>query len=1009
MLSRLIVLLCSLFPVLIFAQLEVSGLVSDEAGEPLIGVAIRLGNSGQGTLTGIDGRFSLVIKEADEESKLLLTYTGMETLVYPLKQAQIVTDKDGKRQAVLQLVMQETSLQIKQVVVTAYRGAQERKDLVGSHEAVQLEELMPDRPEESIDKLLEGRIAGVQVNITTGEPGLPVQVQIRGQGSLPNIGAGVSASTQPLFVLDGVPLFDVSETNTATSVFADINSQRLNPLSFLNMEDIESITVLKDASATALYGADAANGVVLITTKSAKAGEKQSINLSYSQGFANPLDEIKYLNSQEYVELARETLFNSGRNPADAGTSDIFTDWRALVQRTSTTRNVDFSMSGSSKEGLAYRFSAGYNQLQGAHIGNGLEQLNFSLKVEAPAFKNLQMGIRINGGSQKRDGLSTYNAFSYLPNLPVRLPDGSFNNGGFFINRPNPLAALEQNENVTNSKSFNSQMSLNYQAARSLNFRFLAGIDFNDSEQFQYNSALNGSGATRNGSLRMGQRENSQWVSNLQGTWSPTFGASAHHLSVLGGGELNGQVQKQLVATGANFPFDDLRQLRFLQNEDTRISESVFERKKASLYGEISYNYNYRYYIKFNGRRDASSIFGGDQQAQLLWAIGSSWNISEENWWASQPLGISYAKLRTSYGITGNSRIGVYSARGLYRFNDVLYEQQVPLTASSPINDFLGWERKKQLNLALDLTFGEYSPFRFTLEWYNNTTIDAITSAEVPLESGFENVIANAASIRNRGVELSINYGSKEGKKWAYKSSFNIARNYNTLLSINVEDLPSTTGNPRAFRVGQDVNTLYAIVFAGVDPATGQELFQLADGSISDETAPTRDFRNYVPVGNSTPDFFGGWFHSLKYKQFTLASQLNFSYGGARILSPLTFQDGRQILINNQSVNQLDRWQQPGDITDTPRPSIDKPLVSRSTRYLQQLNFLQIASVSLNYSINNTGSLPDFIRQITLFALVNNLYYFYDEPRRKNRNTVAEYRFNFPQQRALVFGVKVKL
>lgn len=1007
MLSRICSLLLLLsLPLSLSAQLLVSGQVTDRDGEALIGVAIRVGSSGQGTLTDTDGRFSLRVN--DEKTALTLTYTGMQTLTYPLSQAKITT-KDGQRQTSLQLVLEEASVQIKQVVVTAYRGAQERKDLVGSHEAVQLEELAPDRPEESIDKLLEGRVAGVQVNITTGEPGLPVSVQIRGQGSLPTVGPGIGASTQPLFVLDGVPLFDVLETNTTNSVFSDGNSQRLNPLAFLNMEDIESITVLKDASATALYGADAANGVVLITTKSAKAGEKQRINLSYTQGFANPIDEIKLLNSQEYVELARETLFNSGRNPAEAGTADVFTNWRALVQRTSINRDADLSISGSSAEGLAYRFSAGYNQLQGAHIGNGLEQLNFSLKVDAPIIKNLQMGIRVNGGSQKREGLSTYNAFFYLPNLPVRLPDGSFNNGGFFINRPNPLAALEQNENFTNSRSFNSQMSLTYQAMPKLNFRFLAGIDYTDSEQFQYDSALNGSGAARNGILRIGQRSNSQWVSNLQGSWSPQFAGDAHHLSVLAGGELNGQVQNQLVATGSNFPFDDLRQLRFLPDAQTGISESVFERKKASLYGELAYNYNYRYYLKLNGRRDASSIFSGDQQAQLLWALGSSWNISEENWWASQPLGISYAKLRASYGITGNSRIGVYSARGLYRFGDRSYDQQALLLASAPINDFLGWERKKQLNLAMDVTFGQSSPFSFTMEWYNNTTIDAITTAEVPLESGFNAIIANAASIRNRGLELTINYSGNATHKLVYNSSFNISRNRNKLLAINVEDLPSTTGNPRAFRVGTDVNTLYGIVFAGVDPATGQELFQLADGSITDEREPTRDFNNYVPVGRSTPDFYGGWMHSLRYQQFTLSTQLNFSYGGSGFLSSLTFQDGRQILINNQSVNQLDRWQQPGDITDTPRPDIDKFLVSRSTRYLQAFNFLQIASVNLSYSLQNKGALPAFIQQINLFALVNNLHYFYDEPRRKNRNTVAEYRFNFPQQRAFVFGIKAKL
>ncbi len=988
---------------LLQAQLVLNGRVTDESGEPLIGVAIRIGNSGSGTLTDLEGNFSLSV--ADERSSLLLTYTGMQSLTYPLAQAKIITAADGQRQATLALVMQTASTQIKQVVVTAYRGVQERKDLVGSYASVKLEELAPDRPEESIDKLLEGRIAGVQVNITTGEPGLPVEIKIRGQSSLPKIGSAIAASSQPLFVLDGVPLFDVTETNTNQSVFSDINSQRINPLSFINPEDIASITVLKDASATALYGADAANGVILITTKSAKNIEKQTFQLSFSQGLAKPINEIIFLNTAEYIELARETLFNSGLNPADAGASDVFTDWRALVQQTSVNRDLDAVLSGGTAKGASYRISAGYNKLEGAHLRNGLEQLNLNVKLDVPIHEKLDLGLRVTGSTQKREGISTYNAFSYPPNLPVRLADGSFNNDAFFTRRPNPLAALAQNENETNSQNINSQINLSYVPNAHLSFRWLAGIDYIDTEQFQFLSALNGSGAAQGGLLRLAQNENGQWVTNLQGSWSPQLG-TAHHLSLLGGGELNSQTEKRLVAIGSNFPFDDLRQLRFLPRERTNISESLFERRKASAYGELAYNYQYRYYLKINGRRDASSLFGGDQQAKLLWALGSSWNISEESWWASKPLGISYAKLRLSYGITGNSRIGVYTARGLYRFTDVTYTNQVPLLASSPINDFLGWERKKQANLALDLGFGAHQAFSLSLELYNNTTIDAITTASVPLESGFAAVIANAASLRNKGVELSFHYDMPSHSKWEYSSSFNIARNRNILLSINTEDLPSTQGDPRAFRIGEDVNTLYGIRFAGVDPATGNELFQLADGSITDEIAPTRQLSNLVKLGNGSADFFGGWSHSIGYGRLKAIAQLNFSYGGATFVDALTFQDGRQILFNNQSVNQLDRWQQPGDITDTPRPSIEKPLVGRSSRYLHELNYIQLASISLNYRFKMSEASPLKIKQFSLFALVNNVAYWYDEPRQANRNGIAEYRFNFPQQRAFVFGVK---
>lgn len=975
------------------AQQTITGRVTDPAGEPLVGVNIYVPSTESGTVTDFEGNYEVTVPSPT--ARLVVSYTGMQT-------REIIVGNRNR----INIILREEASMLDEVVVTAYRGEQKAKDLVGSYDQVTTEALETDRPIESFDKLLEGRIAGVQVQTVTGEPGLPVQVQIRGQGSLPRVTGNISASTQPLFVLDGVPLFDVTETNTNNSLFSDVNSQRLNPLTFVNPDDIESITVLKDASATALYGADAANGVILITTKSGSRRAGSRFNLSFSQGIAETINDIQFLNTAEYVELYRETLFNGGENPAQAGRTDIETDWRDLVQRNSTNADLDLSLSGNRDE-LRYRLSAGYNGLQSIQRGNGLQQGNFSVKVDVPLGDKLQLGTRLSTAYSHREGLTAFNAFSFPPNLPVRNPDGSFNNDGFFQFRPNPAALLEQNENYSNLLSANGVLTLSYRPSAAWRFRSQTGVDLYDQDQFQYNSALNGSGRSRDGLLRRSNRRNLQWITNGQAQWSPQ-NTGAHHPSALIGGELQRQETAQLVATGSGFPFDDLRRLDFLPRESKNVGESNFERSKASLYGELGYDYDYRYYVKLNARRDATSLFGGDQQANIFWALGLSWAFAEEPLWRERlPLGIDYGKLRLTYGITGNSRLGIYTAQGLYRYgNGDDYGQQIGLTVSAPINEFLSWERKRQLNLGLDLGFGE-GRYGATLEYYYNRTIDALTSFDTPLESGFTSIVANAAEILNRGWEVTLRREANPEADFGWFSSVNFSRNYNELLDIAREEVPEGGNVIQGLVIGRDLGTLYGVPYAGVDPYNGKSLYRLADGSITDDVRRAREPANLVPLGTRTPDFYGGWTNRFSWRSFSLSALINYSYGSLIVVDDLTFQDGRQIAFNNQSRNQLDRWQQPGDLTDTPATNRDNPLVSRSSRYFYRNDYLQLASLTLNYTLPETLVRRWKMRNASVYALVNNLGYLYNDTSPRNRNSVAEYRFTFPEQRAYVLGIKM--
>lgn len=973
-------------------SLAVSGSVRDTDQQPLVGVSILIKETGQGVVTDLDGRYTIP-PSGIREVTLIFSYTGMKT----------VSQKTSG--GVLDMVMRGDVLAIDEVIVTAYAIGKKQKDIVGSYEQVNAEALRSDRPMESVDKLLEGLAPGLQVEQASGERGLPVRVRIRGENALvPVSGADITASGQPLYILDGVPLYDAFETNTTNTQFSDVLNQKLNPLALLNPSDIESIVVLKDAAATAIYGANAANGVILITTKKGKSG-RMKVELRTQQGFEHTINEIKFLNTPQYVELYRETLFNSGKNPEDAGPTNIATDWRKAVQRTGRFHNTGLSMNGGTDQ-TTYFFSADYLRQDAIARGNNNDRMSVRMNLSHKFNTKLQFNTGISVSRKTKEALNTFQAVSFPPNLSPYLPDGSFNNQGPFLNLGNPLAVIAQNDHKHTANSYNLNATVRYEPVKGVYISTMAGADAYQQDENRYRSALNGTGRTRNGFAIRSSTENIRWINTTQAGFSKTL-AEDHHLSMLGGVELQRRYTQRSIITASNFPFDNLRELNTVNKADIDANSSAYEDATMSGFTQLSYDWKYTYYLTGSLRRDASSIFGGDVQSANFFSIGTAWTLSNEAWMAPLRV-INYAKIRGSYGVTGNSRLGTYSARGLYQISsNNSYGGFNGLAPSTPANDQLSWQSNHQFNAALDVHLAE-SRWRLTWEYYNNTILNAISTIQIPRETGFSQVVANTGDMRNQGMEWSLNTDISKGKL-SWTSGLNASVNRNKVLRIATERPPQATDQSSGIIVGNDVNAIYGIRSAGVDPYNGKPLWFMPDGSITDDARLAANLANRVVIGNRTPRLFGGWQNNLRWRQFQLSTMVNYSMGSHIIVNNLSFTDGRQISFNNQSINQLDRWQQSGDITDTPRLHESNFPSRNTTRYLFRNDFLQLSNVSLEWRMPRGLCDRLGLSSFQWSFQVDNPGYWYREQSRQNRNGIAEYRFIFPQARAYVTGIKLGL
>ncbi|MFY8005530.1 MAG: SusC/RagA family TonB-linked outer membrane protein, partial [Chitinophagaceae bacterium] len=588
---------------------------------PIAGVTVKLKNVSKATQTDALGNFQLSIDEEFWQTGILqFTYVGF---------TKFETKLNGRK--VINTLLQRSLDGLQEVVVTnSYSRAKRKEEVVGSIVTISEKDLQANRPIETLDKMLEGLAAGVQV-VPSTELGTPVKINIRGQNSLSSLStsndaAQLTTSTQPLFIVDGVPIMEPQRGDIPS---LSTNQQLLNPLASINPDDIESISVLKDAAATSIYGNNASNGVIIITTKRGKAG-KTRVNVGFIAGQSQSINRIKWLDGKQYADLLYETYINEGRSPFDAerlvGSRDINTNWFELTNRIATFQNADFDISGGN-ENTTFRFSASYLNQMAIQKGNDYQRLNLNLRIDHKMGNKWNMSISLLPSFTTKNGLNAYSNVPIAPNVPVFNADGSyyaFSNLGV----PNPLAVLAQNTNYHEGGAINGNIRLEYRPIEGLTIAGNLGTNSSVNKQNVFFSPLNATGSPLGGRAVIYDRQDFSWIGFTNVTYAPKFKNTYHKLDIIAGFEAQHQGSKLLTGQGTGFTYYRLNELSNAAVRNAASSRNI--NRTTSWYGQTSYSYNSKYFLNISGRLDAASVFGASVNSTINGAVGAGWIISKE-------------------------------------------------------------------------------------------------------------------------------------------------------------------------------------------------------------------------------------------------------------------------------------------------------------------------------------------------------------------------------------------
>ena len=958
-------------PFFAYAQnITVRGRVTDSSsGEPVPAASVVIDGTTVGVIADVNGNYSIT---APSGGTLVFSSIGYDTVLVPVQGRSTVN-----------VTLDPSSEFLDDVLVVAY-GTAKKSSYSGSASMVRAEELA-QKPVASVEQALQGKVAGLQVSSASGQPGAATTFRIRGTGSL-------NASSEPLYVIDGV-----ATTNTNYSKNASDANTTTSILSSINPQDIESITVLKDAAAASLYGSRAANGVVIITTKSGKAGQGH-VNFNAAVGMSAVPKQYEMASSTDYYKLVYmnylETAQSSGKDyiwanqqaqgtfswnpfniaaPFDANgnlvsgaVNVINTDWQDEVMQRGWSQDYNISFSGGTDK-LNYFFSGGYFDQTGTTPTARYTRYSAKANIDAQVNSWLKGGMNVvfsyatqnSEVSQSAGASPLYNAVSFPNAVPVYMVDS---NGKYILDSNgekqfnwlnpasrdfNPVALPLMNINKANTARLLASLYAEVKFMEGLTAKTVFSPDYVSVYDIFYWNKYHGDGPAYSGRGGRTQTSDLMFTSTTTLNFNRTF-ADFHTISAMAGYEYWQSHISRFDGTATGFAFDFMTELAGASSPQS-ITSWYTDAVLMSWLGHAEYNYKEKYFLSGSFRRDGSSVFGEDNKWGNFFSVGASWRIAQEDFLKDVDW-ISDLKLRASYGTSGNNAgVGRYQSLGLWTADSSYqYGDNSGLAHTSLSNPALGWEKQKMFNVGIDFGFFR-NRISGSLEYFKKTSDDLLYDFPLPAGFGITSVMMNLAKVQNQGVEFVLNATPVQTRDFTWDVNFNFSYNADKILDLAGDDDITMGDTKKIWKVGHSQYEFYMPTWMGVDPANGDPLWKVEGG-----TTNNYSIADYEMQGRATPWGFGSLTNNLSWKGLNLSFMFYYNLGGKFYdsLYANMMHEGNNS-GKNINVDELQAWTPTNTKTDIPKfiNSNDNASNSPSTRFLYDATYLKLKNVNLSYTL----------------------------------------------------------
>lgn len=995
-------------------QKQISGRVLDERDStPVAGATVKELNGKAVTITDDNGNFTLSVSAATNE--LIISFVGYTSQTIPVSN-QFIT-----------IALKPSEELLNEVVVIGY-GTATKKDITGSVAKIGGEEV-ENFPAPSFESALQGKSAGVNIQSGSGKLGQGMKIRIRGASS-------ISASSQPLYVVDGLPVISNSLSDDA--------NDPTNPLMDINPNDIESVEILKDASAAAIYGARGGNGVILITTKKGRRNQKTSIELNTFAGISNPTKKREFADAREYVTLIEQAAVSDGTYDFNndisgygsleeaiddyksfyegeildyysLGTNwkkaEVNTDWQdQLFNKNAFNYQVNLSVTGGTDKTRFY-ISGFYTDQSAIVINNHFYRYGARVNIDHQVNDKLSLGINMTSSRSQLNRISNDDAFStpgqlvaQLPISPVYIPGTNELNGETLY--PNGLFDAQFNSDKQITYRTVGNVYVNYNFFPSLSFRSELGADiFNlNQESFYGKETIDGEGIGKDYLLFS---QSTSLNTNNYFTFKPQL-KNGHNINAVLGMSYMQNDLKKANSSGEQFPSDAIKNLSGATSITFANSDN-YRYTFLSYFFRSNYSFADKYLLSFSVRTDGSSRFGSNKRYGWFPAVSGGWILSDESFLKNSSW-LSFLKLRASYGLTGNAEIGESRFLTLYGVSN--YPNLpgfIPLSRVG--NPDLGWEKTAQTDIGLEFGLIK-NRISGEIDVYKKHTTDLLVEVNLPATSGFINSYRNLGKMDNKGVEVTLSSKNFIGK-FQWNTAINFAYNKNKVTDIQGQIIEGGFGLTQRAMEGQPIGVFYAQKFMGVDPQTGDALYLGEDGK------PTSDFGEAarVPLGTSNPKWTGGFSNNFSYKGFDVNIFFTFAAGNKIYNAAGVFMsDGFYNGFDNQTVDILNAWKQPGDITNVPRIGYFYGSgYQNSSRWLYDGDYIRLKNVSISYTLPATAmrffhisSARVYITGVNLLTITN-----YDSDPEIDTETLdniggGQDFYTIPQPKTFTLGLDIK-